>query len=111
MIAFLILLVVALYIMSLFASGQKHWLRAQQYSIASFLVHGKMQEAMLIPLKELPTGRRRFDPPYEDFTYQVDFASYEGGSVLYTWMLKFSLVSALRLELRRWLATISSLLA
>lgn len=84
MIAFLILLVVALYIMSLFASGQKHWLRAQQYSIASFLVHGKMQEAMLIPLKELPTGRRRFDPPYEDFTYQVDFASYEGGSVLYT---------------------------
>lgn len=84
MIAFLILLVVALYIMSLFASGQKHWLRAQQYSIASFLVHGKMQEAMLIPLKELPTGRRKFDPPYEDFAYQVDFASYEGGSFLYT---------------------------
>ncbi len=83
MIAFLILLVVALYIMSLFASGQKHWLRAQQYSMASFLVHGKMQEALLIPLKDMPVGRKQFDPPYEDFSYQIDVSSYESGRVLY----------------------------
>ena len=81
MIAFLIILVVALYIFSLFASGQKHWLRAQQYSVSSFLVHQKMQEALLTPLAELPNGKVPCDPPFQDFTYQIDAHPYEGRSI------------------------------
>lgn len=81
MIAFLIILVVALYIFSLFASGQKHWLRAQQYSVSSFLVHQKMQEALLTPLAELPNGKVSCDPPFQDFTYQIDAHPYEGRSI------------------------------
>ena len=82
MISFVLILLIALYLMSMFASGQVHWRRAQQYSIASFLVNQKLQEVMQVPFAEFPAGSGRFDVPFSEYSYQVDLAFYEAN--LYT---------------------------
>lgn len=82
MISFVLILLIALYLMSLFASGQVHWRRAQQYSIASFLVNQKMQQAMQVPMPELTPVSGQFDAPFAEYSYQIDVAPYE--SHLYT---------------------------
>ena len=77
LISFVLILLVTLYLMSMFASGQQHWKRAQQYSIATLLVHQKMQEQMALPATDLTTVSGQFGEPYLGYVYNVAVAPDE----------------------------------
>ena len=77
MVSFVLILLITLYLMSMFATGQSHWLRAQQYSIGSFLVHQKLQELLQTPVNEIVPGKAKFPLPYAEYTYQVELSPYE----------------------------------
>jgi len=78
LISFVILLLVTLYLMSMFASGHRHSRRAQQFSIASFLVNQKMQDLLVTPVDDLsgmpgvyPEPPSTFAEPWDEYVYEV----------------------------------------
>ncbi len=77
LLAFLIIFLVSLYCMSMFAQGQRHWLRAQEYSVATFLVNEKMQELLAVPGPELTSGAGTFPVPFEDYRFAVTARPFE----------------------------------
>ncbi len=48
-----ILLIVSLFCMAVFGQGQRHDLRARQFSTCSFLANQKMQELHCVPPEQL----------------------------------------------------------
>ncbi|MBI3924170.1 MAG: hypothetical protein HY319_01390 [Armatimonadetes bacterium] len=77
MLAFVLILLVTLYLMSLFASGQRHNLRAQQYSTGVFLANDKLQELLALPADALDDETGAFSAPFQDYAYTVTVRDYE----------------------------------
>lgn len=78
-ISILLLLLVTLYLMSLFASGQKHALRALQYSRATVLAQRRLEEARHSPPQLLRPGRQEEGEPYQGFSTTLQLSPFEGG--------------------------------
>ena len=76
MFAFVILLLVALYTMSTFASGQRHYLRAQQLSLATTLVHSQMEQFLAQPLAEIQPVTNGTISQAPGYTYQLSVNQY-----------------------------------
>ena len=78
-VALLLLLLVSLYLMSLFASGQRHARRALDYSRATLLAHRRLEEARAVPVPDLRPGLTQESEPYQGFNTTLSVAPYEGG--------------------------------
>jgi hypothetical protein len=79
-----ILLVVSLFCMAIFGQGQRHDLRARQFSTCSLLANQKMQELTSKPLRELRAqlavpASDRFSGDFQDYTYNATLSDYEPG--------------------------------
>ena len=74
-----ILFLVALYCMSMFAQGQRHWLRAQEYSTAVFLANREMQDLLATPFLAFPASGTsgKFEAPFEDYVYGLTLEPFE----------------------------------
>lgn len=79
----LLLMLVSLYLMSLFASGQRHALRARDYSQATLLAHQRLEEARAVPVAELENLEQAEPDPYRGFVTHRRLEPYEAG----LWML------------------------
>lgn len=77
-VALLLLLLVCLYLMSLFASGSRHAARAIEYSRATVLAQRRMEEARHFPLADLTPGTRAESEPYTGFNTTLDVRPFEG---------------------------------
>lgn len=77
LLALTILLLVSLYTMSMFSTGQSHFVRAQQFSQGNFLVNAKLQELLAVPYAELVPSTGKFPAPYDDFRYTVTLEPFE----------------------------------
>ena len=78
-VSMLLLLLVTLYLMSLFASGQRHARRSVDYSRCTLLAHRRLEEARTVPFKDLRTGLRREDEPNPGFNTTLTLTPYEDG--------------------------------
>lgn len=76
-IAMLLLLLVSLFLMSLFATGQKHTRRAIDYSRATVLAQMRLEEARATPLRDLTPGSRTESEPYLNFETVLRVTPYE----------------------------------
>jgi hypothetical protein len=77
-VALLLLLLVCLYLMSLFASGSRHAARALDYSRATVLVQRRLEEVRQIPLADLTASVREEGEPYTGFNTTVELTPFEG---------------------------------
>jgi len=77
-VAMLLLLLVTLYLMSLFASGQRHGRRAVDYSLGTLLAQQRLEEARQVPLSELNSGTIEEQAPYAGFQTRIRAHPYEG---------------------------------
>lgn len=79
LLALSILFLVSLYCMSMFAQGQRHWLRAQEYSTAVLLANREVQELLAVPFAMLPASGTtdRFEAPFEDYVYGLTIEPYD----------------------------------
>jgi hypothetical protein len=78
-VSLLLLLLVTLYLMSLFASGQRHARRALDYSRATILAHLRLEEARTVPATELVEGERLESEPWQGFRTTLSRSPYEAG--------------------------------
>lgn len=78
LISFAVILLAALYLMSTLASGRHHAQRAQQYSTASLLANGKIQQLLTLPIDDIQPGSGAFPSPHEGYVYSVDVVPFEG---------------------------------
>ncbi|MBT9583085.1 hypothetical protein IV102_07040 [bacterium] len=78
-VSLLLLLLVALYLMSLFASGQRHARRALDYSRATVLAQRRLEEARTVAPTELVSGVRQERDPCQGFTTTLSVSPYEVG--------------------------------
>ncbi len=77
-----ILLIVCLFCMSIFGQGQRHDLRAREFSTCSFLANQKIQELRCFPPEQLRTRlakpeAARFSDDFSDYSYDASFSSYD----------------------------------
>lgn len=77
-VALLLLLLVSLYLMSLFASGTRHAARAMDYSRATVLVQRRLEEVRRVPLADVVASVREEAEPYTGFNTTVEVTPYEG---------------------------------
>jgi len=78
-VSMLLLLLVTLYLMSMFASGQRHAHRAQDYSRATLLVHQRLEEARGIPVAEWENSEQLEKEPYRGFSTRRSREPFEAG--------------------------------
>ncbi|MCW5872359.1 MAG: hypothetical protein KIS61_34230 [Candidatus Eremiobacteraeota bacterium] len=78
-VSLLLLLLVCLYLMSLFASGQRHARRSIDYSKCTMLAHRRLEEAKTVPFEELATGLRQETDPNPGFNTTLSLTPYEDG--------------------------------
>lgn len=81
-VSLLLLLLVTLYLMSLFASGQRHARRSVDYSRCTLLAHSRLEEAKTVPPRELTTGTRQETDPNPGFNTTLTLTPYESGLYL-----------------------------
>ncbi|MBX3171834.1 MAG: hypothetical protein KF760_30765 [Candidatus Eremiobacteraeota bacterium] len=79
-----ILLIVSLFCMSIFGQGQRHDLRARQFSTCSLLANQKMQELTSQPVRQLRKQlvnaiSGNFSGDFADYSYNVTLSDYEPG--------------------------------
>ena len=79
-----ILLIVSLFCMAIFGQGQRHDLRARQFSTCTFLANQKMQELMAQPTPQLRATLAsplyaKFPGELADFSYTATLSNYEPG--------------------------------
>lgn len=79
-----ILLIVSLFCMSIFGQGQRHDLRARQFSTCSMLANQKMQELTSQPVRQLRKQlvnpiSSKFSGDFADYSYNVTLSDYEPG--------------------------------
>jgi hypothetical protein len=79
-----ILLIVSLFCMAIFGQGQRHDLRARQFSTCTFLANQKMQEFLSKPTsdlrKELASPMAaKFSGEFADYSYTAVLSNYEPG--------------------------------
>ncbi len=79
-----ILLIVSLFCMSIFGQGQRHDLRARQFSTCSMLASQKMQELTSQPVLQLRKAlatpiSAQFTGDFADYSYNVTLSDYEPG--------------------------------
>ena len=78
-VSLLLLLLVCLYLMSLFASGQRHARRSVDYSKCTMLAHRRLEEAKTVPFEQLVTGLRSEGEPNPGFNTTLTLTPYEDG--------------------------------
>lgn len=78
-VSLLLLLLVTLYLMSLFASGQRHARRSVDYSKCTLLAHRRLEEAKVIPFKDLRLGLHQEGEPNPGFNTTLSLTPYEDG--------------------------------
>lgn len=78
-VSLLLLLLVCLYLMSLFASGQRHARRSVDYSKCTLLAHRRLEEAKTVPFESLVTGLRPETDPNPGFNTTLSLTPYEDG--------------------------------
>lgn len=78
-VSLLLLLLVCLYLMSLFASGQRHARRSVDYSKCTMLAHRRLEEAKTVPFEGLATGLRQETDPNPGFNTTLSLTPYEDG--------------------------------
>ncbi|MBS2040173.1 hypothetical protein JST97_34620 [bacterium] len=76
-VSLLLLLLVTLYLMSLFASGQRHARRSVDYSKCTILAHRRLEEAKAVPFKDLSLGLRQETDPNPGFNTTLSLTPYE----------------------------------
>ncbi|ODT56773.1 hypothetical protein ABS71_21390 [bacterium SCN 62-11] len=81
-VSLLLLLLVCLYLMSLFASGQRHARRSIDYSKCTMLAHRRLEEARTVPFEKLAPGLRQESEPNPGFNTTLSLTPFEDG--LYT---------------------------
>ncbi len=77
-----ILLIVCLFCMSIFGQGQRHDLRAREFSTCSFLANQKMQELQCTPPEQLQVRLAapevaKFTDDFSDYDYNATFTHYD----------------------------------
>ncbi len=78
-VSLLLLLLVCLYLMSLFASGQRHARRSVDYSKCTMLAHRRLEEAKTVPFEDLTTGLRQETEPNPGFNTTLSLTPYQDG--------------------------------
>lgn len=78
-VSLLLLLLVCLYLMSLFASGQRHARRSVDYSKCTLLAHRRLEEAKAVPFENLATGVTQETDPNPGFNTTLSLTPYEDG--------------------------------
>lgn len=77
-ISLLLLLLVTLYVMTLFLDGQRHSRRAIEYSQSTILAQRRLEEARALPWKELQAQVQQEPHPFEGFETRLRVEPYEG---------------------------------
>ena len=80
-IAFVLVLLLLLYTISSFVASHRYIVRGKEYSTALFLAQTRMEILHVTPIsdvKPIEPGVAHFDPPFENYFYDVSLQDWEG---------------------------------
>lgn len=78
MIAFVLILILMLYVISAFVSSQTYVKRGKEYSTALYLSQSKMEQLQVTPIADIAASTGSFPSPFDQYNFEVVINPWEG---------------------------------